>query len=126
MTNFTHNYFVYVIFNSLHFFNGLLTAHRSVSLDNDQLDAYLLYFTISPLQSSTCFEHSMLNIRRLNCIDAASGIVLSVSGRPVHLCTGRSLTERTIPDAASIQFSLLMLSMECSKHVEDCSGRIVK
>ena len=26
----------------------------------------------------------MLIIRRLNCIDAASGIVLSVSGRPVH------------------------------------------
>jgi len=26
----------------------------------------------------------MLIIRRLNCIDAASGIVLSVSGSPVH------------------------------------------
>jgi translation elongation factor EF-1alpha len=26
----------------------------------------------------------MLIIRRLNCIDAASGIVLSVSDRPVH------------------------------------------
>ena len=26
----------------------------------------------------------MLIIRRLNCIDAASGIVFSVSGRPVH------------------------------------------
>jgi len=26
----------------------------------------------------------MLIIRRMNCIDAASGIVLSVSGRPVH------------------------------------------
>jgi len=41
----------------------------------------------------------MLIIRRLNCIDAASGIVLSVSDRPVHslrenslrLCTGLSL-----------------------------------
>jgi hypothetical protein len=54
----------------------------------------------------------MLIIRRLNCIDAASGIVLSVSGRPVHLrCTGRPLIERTIPDAASIQFNLLMMSM---------------
>jgi hypothetical protein len=50
----------------------------------------------------------MLIIRRLNCIDAASGIVLSVSGRPVH----RTATaERTIPDAASIQFNLLMMSM---------------
>ena len=45
----------------------------------------------------------MLIIRRLNCIDAASGIVLSVSGRPVHRLggatdrsTGRPLTEWTI------------------------------
>ena len=58
----------------------------------------------------------MLIIRRLNCIDAASAIVLSVSGLPLHelslsLCTGRPLTERTIPDAASIQFSLLMMSI---------------
>jgi hypothetical protein len=58
----------------------------------------------------------MLIIRRLNFIDAASGIVLSVSGCPAHrlrenavLCTGRPLTERTILDAAS--FSLLMMSM---------------
>jgi hypothetical protein len=43
----------------------------------------------------------MLIIWRMNCIDAASGIVLSVSGRP----------ERTIPDAASIQFILLMMSI---------------
>ena len=65
-------------------FNILLTVRLSLSLDNEQLDAHLLYFTIRPLQSSTCFEHYMLIIRRLNCIDAASGIVLSVSGRPVH------------------------------------------
>ena len=65
-------------------FYVLLTVHLSISLDNDQLDAHLLYFTICPLQSSTCFEHYMLIIRRLHCIDAASGIVLSVSGRPVH------------------------------------------
>ena len=54
--------------------------------------------------SSTCFEHYMLIIRRLNCIDAASGIVtLSKwpSGAQVerelqlslNLCTGRQLTE---------------------------------
>ena len=36
-----------------------------LSLDNDQLDAHLLYFTISPLYSSTCFKHYMLIIRRL-------------------------------------------------------------
>ena len=62
----------------------LLTVHLSISLDNDQLDAHLLCFTIRPLQSSTCFEHYMLIIRRLTCIVASSGIVLSVSGRPVH------------------------------------------
>ena len=53
-------------------------------LDCDQLDAHLLHFTIRPLKSSTCFEHYVLIIRRLNVIDAASGIVLSVIGRPVH------------------------------------------
>ena len=65
------------------FFYVLLTVHLSISLDNDQLDAHLLYFTIRPLQSFTCFKHFML-IRRVNCIDAASGIVLSVSVLPVH------------------------------------------
>ena len=93
-------------------------------LDNDQLDANWLYFTIRPLQFSTRFDHYMLMIRRLKCIDAASGIVLSVSGRPVHrlrgngfnpfslnLYTGEPLTERTMPDASSIQFNLLMMSM---------------
>ena len=49
-----------------------------------QRDAHLLYFTIYLLYSSTCFEHNMLIIKRLKYIDAASGIVLSVSGRPVH------------------------------------------
>jgi len=56
------------------YFYVLLTVHLSISLDNDQLDAHLLYFTIRLLQSSTCLEHYMLIIRTLNCIDAASGI----------------------------------------------------
>ena len=43
--------------------------------------------SIRPLQSSTCFEHYMLIIRRLNCIDAASGIV-TFSVRPVHRLRG--------------------------------------
>ena len=44
----------------------------------------LVYFTICLLYSSACFKHYILIIRRLNWIAAASGIVLSVSGRPVH------------------------------------------
>jgi hypothetical protein len=50
-------------------------------------------------------------MRRLNCIDAASDIVLSVSGGPVP---------------ASILFNLLMMSIQCSKHVEECNKYIVK
>ena len=56
-------------------FYVLLTVHLSTILDNDQLDTHLLYFTIHYLQSSTCFEHYTLIIRRLNCNDATSGIV---------------------------------------------------
>jgi len=32
----------------------------------------------------------------------------------------------TIPDAASMQFNLLMMSIWCSKHVEDYNKRIKK
>jgi len=39
------------------FFYILLTAHLSIILANDQLDAQLIYFIIRLLQSSTCFEH---------------------------------------------------------------------
>ena len=42
-----------------------IQEHNTMSLDNDQLDAHLLYFTICPLQASTCFKHYMLIIRRL-------------------------------------------------------------
>jgi hypothetical protein len=52
----------------------LLILHLSIILGNDQFDTQSLYFTIRLLWSSTCFEHYMLIIRRLNCIDAASGI----------------------------------------------------
>ena len=47
------------------FFYVVLTVHLSLSFDNDQRDAHFLYFTIRPLQSSTCFKHYMLIIRRL-------------------------------------------------------------
>ena len=69
-------------------------------LGNDQLDTQLFDFTIRLLCSSTCFEHYMLIIRRLNRTDAASGIVtLSkwLSGAQVefslNLCTGKPLNE---------------------------------
>jgi hypothetical protein len=45
-------------------------TNACLTLENDQLDTHLLYFTIR-----LCFEHYMLIIRRLNCSDAASGIV---------------------------------------------------
>ena len=43
--------------------------------------------------------------QEVNRTDAASGIVLSVSGRAVHGCTARPLSERTIPDAASVRLT---------------------
>ena len=94
---------------SLVFFYVWLTLHLSTILGSDQLDTQLLYFTIRLLWSSTCFEHYMLIIRRLNCIDAASGIVTIskwLFGAPES-----HLLRVTIPDAASIQFSLLMMSI---------------
>ena len=38
------------------FFYVLLTAHLSITLANDQLDAQFLYLIMLLLQSSTCFE----------------------------------------------------------------------
>jgi len=63
-------------------------------------------------------------IRRLNYIDAASGIV-TLSKWPSGVPDGH-LLRVTIPDAASIQFNLLMMSIYCSKHVEDHNKRIIK
>jgi hypothetical protein len=51
----------------------------------------------------------MLIIRRLNCIDTASGIV-TLSKWPSGAPDGH-LLRVTIPDAVSIQFNLLMMSM---------------
>jgi len=75
----------------------------------------------NPLHVSS---NSVLIIRRSNCINTASGIVLSVSDRPVcrlrrNLHTGRSLTENTIANAVLIQFDLLMMSTEL---LETCRG----
>ena len=59
-------------------------------LDNEKRDAHLLYFTLYLLHSST---YSFAEQFSLN------------------LCTGRPLTELTIPDAASVKFNLLMMSI---------------
>jgi len=62
----------------------------------------------------------VLIIRRSNYINTASGIVFSVSDRPVcSLHTGWSLTESTIPDSVLIQLDLLMMSTEL---LETCRG----
>jgi len=63
----------------------------------------------------------VLIIRRSNCINTASGIVLSVQVEkgPLNLHTGRSLTESTTPDAVLIQFDLLMMS---TVMLETCRG----
>ena len=66
----------------------LLTVNLSIILGNDQHDAQLHDFIIYLLCSCTYFEHYMLIIRRLNCINAASAA-----------------------DAISIQFNLLMVSI---------------
>ena len=66
----------------------------------------------------------MLIIWRLNCTDAASGIV-TLSKWPSGAPDGH-LLRVTIPDAVSIQFNPLMMRIECSKHVEDYNKRIVK
>ena len=78
----------------------------------------------SPLHVSS---DTVLIIRRSNCINIASGIVLSVSDRTVcrlrrflvNLHTGRSLTDSTIPDAILIQFDLLIMSTVL---LETCRG----
>ena len=56
-------------------FNVLLTVPLSTTLVNDQLDAQLLYPTISPLQPSTYFEQRRIHHQEVSCINTASGIV---------------------------------------------------
>jgi hypothetical protein len=50
--------------HDLNRFQAILNTVLNLNLDNDQLDAHLLYFTLRPLKSSTCFEHYMLIIKR--------------------------------------------------------------
>jgi len=65
----------FTVFHSLLRTKPFTPNYSILSLDNYRLHTQLFYFTIRLLWSSTCFEHYMLIIRRLNCIDVASDIV---------------------------------------------------
>ena len=45
-----------------------------------------IFFIISLLNGSKCFEHYVLIIRRSKLYYAASGIITAVGGRPVCSC----------------------------------------
>jgi hypothetical protein len=65
---------------------------------------------------------------------AASGIIKTVGGRPVHrlgedslnLCAGRPPKECDDTRCCIIQFGLMMMSTQCSKHVEAYNKLIIK
>ena len=61
----------------------------------------------------------MLVIRRSNCINAAYGIVFSVSDRPGCAPDGHLQRILRIPDAVLTQFDLLMMSTDL---LETCRG----
>ena len=42
-------------------------------------------FKISLFRASTCFEHHVLIVRRLNLYYTASGIIMPIGGSPVHV-----------------------------------------
>ena len=67
-------------------FNVLLTVHLSITLVNGQLDAQLLYFITSLLQSSTCSEQRRAHHQE---VKLAAGIVTLCkwpSGMQVETC----------------------------------------
>jgi len=90
-------------------------------LANNQLDA-LFHVFIYSFHLSTCFEHQVLIIRRLICINTSSGVISLCKwllGMPVRTDTPSSHLHRLIiPDDVLIRFDTLMMSTWCSKHVE--------
>ena len=69
----------------------------------------------------------VLIIRRSICIIHHLVSSNSVGGRPVrHLRTGRPPTERDDTRWYIIQFYLLMMSTQCSKHVEEYKKLVIK
>jgi len=63
---------------------------------SDQLDAQLRYITVYYYNPLHVLSNSMLIIRRSNCINTTSGIVLSVHDRPV--CRLRRISSTCTPD----------------------------
>ena len=73
----------------------------------------------------------MLIIRRSKLYYTASGIITPVGGRPVHrlredCAPDGHLQSVMIPDAVKYNFDLLMMSTQCSKHVELYNKLIIK
>ena len=95
-----------------------------------------ILYLISLLYASTCFEHYVLIIRRSKLYYTASGIVTHCrwpSGvhrlreDSLNLCTPDGHVQCvTIPDAVKYNFELLMMSTQCSKHVEAYNKLIIK
>ena len=92
--------------------NNNTVINSNITLANDQLDAQIFNTFITILY--------MYKFRAISCSSSGGQIVLiqhmvsslSVTDRPVHVRTGRSLTdsEDKIPDAVLIQFDLLRMS----------------
>ena len=96
-----------------------------ISLDNDQLDAHLLYFILqyvyyNPLHVSSiiCSSSGGWIVLMQHLVSSSQSVAVRRTGWErtaeqfsLNLCTGRPLTEGTIPDVASIQFNLLMMSI---------------
>jgi len=106
-------------------------------LVSNQLIAKKTCFIISLLYASTCFEHCVLIIRRSKLYCTASCIVTLYrwpSGAQVerglqsslNLCTGWPPTGVMIPDAVQYNFDLVMMSTQCSKHVEAYNKLTIK
>jgi len=76
----------------------------------------------------------VLIIRKLKLYYTASVIVTPVGGRQVYrlgesslnLYIGRPPTGVIIPDAVQYYFNLLMMSTQCSKHIEAYNKLIIK
>jgi len=63
------------------------TLYRELlNLSNLTNLTHKMFFTISLLYASTCFEHYVFIIRGSKLYYTASGIITTVGGRPVHSC----------------------------------------